>query len=94
MVTNLTGFGHIVITDTVLTDISVGAAVITGGVVTAEAMGGEEHIAAAVGMAGAAEAMAGVDMVGIEMKLCTKITYLIRPKWMDNNHVKVNSGSL
>jgi hypothetical protein len=55
-----------------LTDISVGAAVITG----------------------VTEAMAGEDMVGVEMKICTKITYLIRPKWMDNNPVKVNTSSL
>jgi hypothetical protein len=67
MVTGLTD-----ITDTGLTDISVGAAAITG----------------------VAEAMAGEDMVGIEMKLCIKITYLIRPKWMNNNHVKDNASSL
>ena len=65
MVTGLTDISHIVITDTGLTDISVGEAVITG-VVTAETMAGEEYMAAAVGMA-----MAGEDMVGIEMKLCT-----------------------
>jgi formylmethanofuran dehydrogenase subunit C len=48
----------------------------------------------AVVIIGVAEAMAGEDMVGGEMKICTKMTFLIRPKWMDNNPVKVNISSL
>ena len=66
--TDITDIGRITFTDIDLTDISVGAAAITGVVVTAEAMGGEEYMVAVVGMAGAAVAMAGQGMVGIEMK--------------------------
>ena len=67
--TDITDIGRITFTDTDLTDISVGAAAITGVVVTGEAMGGEECMVAVVGMAGAA-----VAMVGIDMKLCANIT--------------------
>ena len=72
--TDITDIGRIVYTDTSLTDISVGAAAITG-VVTAEDMGGEEYMVEVVGMDGEAVAMAGQGMVDIEMKLCTNIAY-------------------
>jgi len=56
--TDITDIGRIAITDTGLTDISVGAAIITGVAVTAEAM-------AAGGMAGAADmAAADTDVSG------------------------------
>ena len=56
--TDITDIGRIAITDTGLTDISVGAAIITGVAVTAEAM-------AAGGMAGEADmAAADTDVSG------------------------------
>ena len=41
-----------------------------------------------------AEAIADEDMVGVEMKLCSKIIYLIRSKWMGNNPIKDYASSL
>ncbi len=73
--TDIMDIGRIVFTDTSLTDILVGAPAITGVVVMAEDMGGEEYMAEEVGMDGAVVAMAGQGMVDIEIKLCTNITY-------------------